>query len=306
MGAMAETALLLGVGFLLRKTRLLSDAVASGCMEFMIKISMPAQIIASAASISFDTDTLRDTLIVILISLLGYIAGGALGFAASRALRLSAGERASAICTIAFKNIMFMGLPVCTALLGPESVFYAMFPLILFNILMFGFGVPLYSQGRAKGLSAAAKNPALICCALMLLLIAFQIRLPSAVQSALSRLGGASTPVSLVIMGMMLADGDMSAILKNRIPWVVSALSLAAIPLFTLGMALLFKPGMEAAAVLLTLSVLPSGTLNVIVAKQYGEYGELTSLIVLHTMLASLVALPLGLPLLLRAIGYWG
>ncbi len=306
MGVMTEIALLLGVGFVLRRARLLPDSVQAGGMEFMMKIAVPAQILASAASVAFSAETLRSVLLILLISLLGYVANGALGFAAGKALRLSAGERAGAMGTIMFKNLMFMGFPVCAALLGPESIFYAMFPVILFNVVMFSYGVSLYSQGSAKALPSIAKNPALICCAAMLLMIAFGIRLPDIVQSALGRLAGASTPVSLVIIGMMLADGDLSAILKNRIPWVVSALSLVVFPLITLGMVLLLKPGMDAAAVLLTFSVLPSGTLNAIVAKQYGASGELVSLIVLHTMLASLVVIAFGLPLLLRAIGYWG
>ncbi len=303
---MAEIMLLIAIGFVMRRARFLSDAVQAGCMEFMMKIAVPAQMLASAASISFNADTIRDTLLILLISLLGYIVSGALGFGASRALRISADDRSAAVGTIMFKNVLFLGLPICSAILGPEKVFYAMFPIILYNIIMFSFGVSLYSQGRAKGLSAIVKNPALISCAVMLLLIAFQIRLPNAVQSALSRLSGASTPLSLVIIGIMLADGDISAILKNRIPWVVSALSLIIFPLITLGMVLIIKPGADAAAVLLTLAVLPSGTINAIVAKQYGESGELVSLIVLHTTLASIPVISFGLPMLLRAIGYWG
>ncbi len=305
MGAMAEIALLLGVGFVLRKARFLSDAVQAGCMELMIKIVVPAQVLASAASVVFNADIIRDTLLLILLTLLGYIVSGALGFAASRALGLSNEERAGTMGTLMFRNT-FMGLPICIALFGQESLFYAMFPVVLFNIVMFSFGVSLYSQGRTKGLSAIAKNPSLICCAIMILLVAFQVRLPVAVQSTLSRLVDAAIPISLIVVGMMLADGDMSAILKNRIPWAVSALSLIIFPLLMLLLILLIKPGMDAAAVLLTFSVLPSGAINPVIAKQYGTGAELVPLIVLHTMLASLVVIPFGLPLLLQAIGYWG
>ncbi len=303
LGATGEIALLLGVGFVLRRARLLSDAVAAGGMEFIAKIAIPAQILAFAASVSFSAETMSGAFMILLISLLGYAASGALGFLMSRLLHFSAEERAAAVGSAMFKNIMYMGFPLCSALLGPESVFYAIIPVILYYFLMFSFGVSLYSQGRVKGASLK-NNPALICSALMLVMAAFQIRPPAIIQGTLKSLASVATPLSLVIIGMILADGDIAAVLKKRALWAASGFSLAVIPLLTLLFTLIFKPGRDAAAVLLTLSVLPGGAVNVIVAKQYGAGGETASQAVLHSTLVSLLVIPFGLPLLLQAVGY--
>lgn len=299
---MLEIVILMGVGYILRKAGALSDALQSGCSEFLMKIAVPALVLSSAATAQFTPETLRQSAMVLLISALGYAINFALGHVAGRALRLPESERVAVTGALMFRNVVFMGYPVCQAMLGPQSLFYAALCSVLYNALMFSFGVSLYSRGRSKEQGKVLRNPALICSLIMIAMLTFGIRFPSVVAKSVSRLADVCTPISLVIIGMILADGDLGAVLRKRTPWVASGLALLVYPLITLIMVLAIKPGTMAASVMLTLSVLPAGTMNVIIAKQYGNAGEESSHVVLHTMLASLAVIPLVLPLLLGMI----
>lgn len=304
---MVEIFLLLFTGFVLRKTKVLGDNVQTGCMDFLMKISVPAQILSAAASFSFTKETIRSVLLLVVILIAGYLAAILLTTGAGKLLKLPKDERIILSGTVVFKNMAFMGFPVCISILGSWSIFYAVFGMAIFNLFMWTYGISMYAGERSLKLKKLVTNSAMICCVVMILLAATGIRLPDIIQETLSVTGNTCTPLSLIIIGMMLADSDLLTILKKPLLWLVSGLTLVVYPLIMLGMVLLLKPGREAAQVLMVLSVLPSATLNPIVAAQYGANGKLASFAVMHTMLLSLVTIPIFVPLLLRivnGIGY--
>ena len=103
---------------------------------------------------------------------------------------------------------------------------------------------------------------------------------------------------------MMLADSDLKALLHKPLLWLISGLSLAAFPLLMLALTLVLRPGLEASAVLVTLACVPAATLNPIVARQYGADSNLVSFSVMHTMLLSLITMPIFISLFLSVLGY--
>ena len=139
-----------------------------------------------------------------------------------------------------FSNAGYMGLPLQQAILGDEGVFYCTAYIIVFNIIMWTYGVVNIS-GNKKELSVKRLlvNPGVIAVTVGLLIFLLQIPVPSMVVDAVGHVASLNTPVPMILVGYYLAQADIPAALRDGRSYLCLALRLVVMPLAFLGILLL-------------------------------------------------------------------
>ena len=198
--------------------------------------------------------------------------------------------RAAMTSLISFPNATFLGLPLCQALFGQIAVLYNCAVVIAFNVLFFLVQMPLFT-GEKMSLKAMLTVPTISTFALLAMLL-LGIHWPAPVQTAVSGIGGMITPLSLIIIGVMLSENDLLAIFREKAVYLVMLLRNFLIPAVAM-LALMCVP-MDAQSKLCVLVYLacPCATLTTIYSIQTDTRPELCARAVLFSTVCFAVSLP--------------
>ncbi|MCL2417614.1 MAG: AEC family transporter, partial [Bacteroidales bacterium] len=155
-----------------------------------------------------------------------------------------------------------------------------------FSILTFTFGVRMFDNApRDFNLKKLLiRNPVLIATAVGYIFFVSGLRLPTVLEEGVSLIGGITTPISMILLGIYLARQSIKN-LDLRLLFPV-ALKLVLIPLVT-WLALRWVVSNQLMfAVIVTLMAMPPAALAAIFAEQYGADSFSTAkFVVLGTIL---------------------
>ena len=131
---------------------------------------------------------------------------------------------------LVFTNLAFMGIPIIQALYGVEGVAMLSMFLLVFNFLVFTYGVMLLDGSGDINLRQLV-NPGVISALIALFFGLTGWRLPDPVESALASIGSINTPMAMMIIGASLAHSDIRAAFTNPRLYRVSFLRLIVMPI---------------------------------------------------------------------------
>jgi len=201
-----------------------------------------------------------------------------------------------------YANTAYMGFPVMLMLFGTESLVPVTLASILTVCVLFASAIvlieigshserrPLALAGKVAG--SLARNPLLIAPVLGALWGATGLSLPAAAETFLKLLGGAASPLALVVIGLFLAERRPVTKAEAGAALLLSGVKLAIHPALTwaLATALHVPPKLTLMAVLL--AAMPTGTGPFMLAEHYRLPAVVTSAVILVSTLAALLTLP--------------
>jgi len=196
---------------------------------------------------------------------------------------------------VTYPNCTFLGLPLCRALFGDIAVLYNAVALVAFNILFFTWQYAMFT-GKKFNIRNLITPPT-VSTAILLVMLALGLRFPSPVETVVASTGAIVSPLSLIIVGVMMSENSLLSILKERRAYVITLVRNLLIP-FVIMLALRFLPLDSAARLcLLVLLACPCATLTTIYAIQNDMEPELAA----HSVLMSTMFFALTLPLIVFA-----
>lgn len=197
-----------------------------------------------------------------------------------------------------FANVGFVGIPVVKALLGDDKLIYVAVFILEYNILIYTYGTFVLQKtagsGENTGFCLASLKPLLnmgtLACAATLLVFLSGITLPSPLADSLQMLANATTPLSLIVIGVSLGiQGHLLSLFTSFRRYLFCLWKLLLIPLA--GTWLLRRlPISEALCqTYMIMMAMPCGNLTLMLVKQYGlPEEEGASTIILSTLLSML------------------
>ncbi len=219
--------LLAGVGFLLFKGGKISSEGSKSLGNILLCAVLPCVIIRG-----FLVERTTERMAGLLISLLGAAVILAVCIVISRVVFH---HDPVAAFGAAFSNPGFFGIPLITAAIGSDNVFYIAAFIGFLNLLQWTYGVSLMTGKRgAIRLSALLKAPFFIAIIIGLLLFFTELPLPSLLTDGLSAVAGLNTPLAMFTVGVYLAQADIRKMLCNFRLYAVSAVRLIMIPVLCL------------------------------------------------------------------------
>ena len=106
-------------------------------------------------------------------------------------------------------------------------------------------------------------------------------------------MGEATTPISMIIIGMIIAGSNMKFIVANKDIWFTIAVRMIVIPAISVVLFWLFGLSGMTAKVVLIRAACPTAAITSVFAIRYGHDENVAAGAVVLTTLASIVTLPL-------------
>ncbi|HET7615595.1 MAG TPA: AEC family transporter [Bacillales bacterium] len=193
------------------------------------------------------------------------------------------------ILSTAFMNSGNYGVPVVLFAFGQHGFSYAVMYFVLQAMIMYSFGVYYAARGKAGILSAIRSvfaMPATYAFVVGLLVKGFHIPIPDSAFSVIDLVGSAAIPCVMVVLGMQLAEIEISGFRWGKITYA-SILRLVVSPLIAWVLTLIIPMDPMLAKVLIVLSAMPSAATTTMFAVQFKSEPRLVSSITLVTTLLS-------------------
>ncbi len=278
------------LGFFLGKKGVLKEEGARTLSDLALYLATPCVII-NAFQRPFSWEMLGQLGIAMAVSAAIHGIGILIG---SLVYRGSAPRSRVLRLAVALSNAGFMALPLQQAILGDDGVFYGTAYIVMFNLVLWSYGVAVMDrEGGGLSWKKALINPGTVGVAFGLLLFFLPFDLPYILSAPVSYLAALNTPLPTLFIGYCLSKVDFRRSLKEGAYYGAMALRLVAVPGLSLG--LMYLAGLRGT---LLVSMTIAGCAPVaagvpmFTARFRGDREGAANLVALST-LASLVTMPI-------------
>jgi len=223
--------LMMALGFLLVKAHLLKAEDSRVLSVIVIYLVIPCVILKSF-QIEFTEEIRNGFLLAVGVAVAVNFVLMALTRLYAKWLGLNPVERAS----IMYGNTGNLIVPLVMSVLGDEWVIYASAFMFVQLVFLWTHANCLIGGGRGISWKKLFTNVNLIAVAVGLLLLVAGIRLPPLLLETFGQLSGTVGPLSMMMIGMLLADVNWKRVLTGKRLYFVTALKMAVTPLLILAL----------------------------------------------------------------------
>ena len=194
-----------------------------------------------------------------------------------------------------FNNSANLGFPLAVFAFGESILPYAVVLFLVQSISMFTFGFMIYERRFSP--QHLFKNPIIIAMSIGLFLYIFQLHLPAMILPGVKLLSEVAIPLTLVTLGVKLAEANWSHWRDGL--WGAVLRPLSGLPFGLLAIWLIPMPDNLKPLVIL-FSVLPPAVLNAPLAARYGQEPEKVASMVMVGNLLTVLYIPVVFYVLLN------
>lgn len=310
--SVAEIVIVIALGFWLRNSGRLGDEFKGNISFIIMNIALPASIFVSV--LKYLT---RDTLASLSGGLVFAFGSFALSYIVAwlmtKILKIRKGRRGTFINMFANANTIFIGLPLNMALFGTKSLPYFLVYYVMNTISTWAIGVffissddPTVDKSEKKDFNWKKLLPApLVGFLVSLVFLLLAIPIPDWITKTLDMVGGIVTPMSLIYIGIILADAGLKSIRFDRdTVWALVGRFIFApaimIGLITLGSSTGHGlPNLEASTLIIQAAAPGLAVLPILVDQSHGVVDYATNLVTTSTVLFVVVV-----PILMQVINF--
>ena len=293
--------ILIVIGYICGKTGVVTSEGKKVLSNFLIKAIVPAMIVNAYLNMEFNPQILTNLLQAFGLSF------GSIFFAmlVSWMLlwKMKTPNKKVLWFAWSYSNAAYMGFPLVKGLFGDEGMLYASAFATVFNIVVWSIGYAIMS-GESNGkkiVNTVIKSPVTCSVVVGLLLYLCRIPVPEILKQPIRMIGETTTPISMIIIGVMIAESKLKSILVNKEIWLTVVVRLGLIPTLTFGLFYLFGIGGMVGSVILIQAASPTAATTSVLAAQFNHNESIGAGTVVITTICSIVTLTvfaLLLPLL--------
>ena len=289
--------LIILVGVYAAKKRIITKEINKGLTNILLKITLPCLVVSSFI---FDlSDELKDNIIrcfiysplVLIISIvISYIL-----------LIPIKGEKKIIIqFANVFSNCGFIGFPIVFSIYGNEGVIYASIFNLFFTAFLWTYGVILFNgKMKREDIKKVLLNPAIVAVFIGLIIMIFGFNIPSVLSSTLDLVGNMTSPLSMIIVGVILGNAKIISYLKDKTIYYSAFLKLIIMPCILILISKLLKDTSLVIKTLIIVTAMPAAAMTSILAESFDKESEYSAVIVFITTLFSVITFPILLNFIL-------
>lgn len=276
------------LGLLLSRRGMITEQGSRDLSNVLLYAVIPCVILRSYMS-EFSTEKLRAMGLSALIAVIAFAASIAVAY-------LTCGTRHRIEnFAVAFGNAGFIGIPLVTAVFGPEAAFYVVSFSTFANLLQWTYGIVIISgKKETMNLRMVFVNPVFISMVIGIALFVLQPTLPTVVTGTIGYIADGNTVLAMIILGYYLSKVQLRGLFADVRLYLFSALRLLVVPAVTILVFLPF-PFARGEITLITLiaAATPIASSTAIFAQKFDQdYRQAVSYVCLSTFL-SVATLPL-------------
>ncbi|MBX9135934.1 MULTISPECIES: AEC family transporter [unclassified Clostridium] len=289
--------LIMLIGVYGSKRKIITPTINKGLTNILLEISLPCLVVSSFI---FDmNDDLKSNIIkcfiyspisLIITMIVSYIA----------LYPIKSDKKIIMQFANVFSNCGFVGFPIIYSIFGNEGIIYASIFNMFFTIAVWTYGVMLFNGNiDKKDLKKVLLNPSIIAVIIGLIIMIFKINIPDVLYSTLELVGGLTSPLSMIIIGVILGNANILKYLKDYTIYYSSLLKLILLPCILILVSRIINDTSMVSKTLIIITAMPAAAMTSILAENFDKEKEYSAVIVFITTLIFLVTFPMLLKFIL-------
>ncbi len=293
------------VGYFLAKIHWIDGTLSSALSRLVVNVFNPFLILSSVfgESISETGTVFWQNLFLVGIFYVALFVVGLL-----LVLILRPGRAASPIYRLMtlLPNCGFMGIPVVSALLGREYVIYVSIYMLVYNVILYTYGIHLVRKsaaglvpdGQRGGDSLREKfrkifcNVGIVASLLALVVFFLGIPVPGNIKRLCEYMGNPCVPLSMMLIGCSIAYASLGNMLKGLRIYGFLLIRMLLVPMAGAFLVHFLPLDDVISKLFIIMLAMPAGSMVVLVAEEYkGDADTASAGVVLSTLL-SIVTIP--------------
>ena len=280
----------IGAGYLADRLGYLGPEVNQKLSKVILNITSPALIISSVAKQETLPD-IRELLSVLAVAAVFYTLEFAFAFVVPRLVGGTPKQIGVWRFVLCFPNVGYIGFPLVTALFGAKGLFYAVILVLPFNLLNYSLG-PLMLSGKIRFNWKQFLTPCIITSVLALVIALYRIRLPHMIGEMAALVGDVTIPLSLLVLGALLAGLPAGQVFASGRLWALSAVRLLVLPAVLSFLLRLLNADPFVMSIAVLQIAMPVAVNGSMLCLEFGGDEETMARITFLTTLLSIITLP--------------
>lgn len=312
IGSMGSLVLVTLIGYVAARVGFLTSDVRPKLSALIFNVILPCTILASVGEVDSSAGTEQITWSFVLGTALFFVMLVA-AVLACLALRAPRDERPLYLFMGVLTNTGFIGFAVLESLFGAGSVFLGSIFIAVSNVFLYSIGVGVLTSGgekndeknvasvrsfRMAGVLKNVLNVPMVASVIALVVFFSDVPLPGPVAQAVDMVGGATSPLAMMLVGLAIAEADLLRVLGNGRLWGFSAIRFLLVPAACYLLLAPVVPDPLSLGVFIVMLAMPTGSMAAAIASTYGRPGELLSQGTIVSTIASFVIVPVLMALM--------
>ena len=300
--------MLMGVGFVCRRVKLLGEASLKGMVDLLILVVTPCLIVHAFQAHPFEPRLLAGLGWAFALAALA----PAIGMAAAYLVVRDRDVRTRSVlrCAIVFSNAGFMGIPLEQAVLGDGGVFYGIVYVVVFNLFMWSWGLRtmmndelrITNEGRGHSKLAIRNsqflkmivNPGTVGLALGAPFFFLSVKLPAVIAVPVHHMANLNTPLAMIVIGYSLMGARFDKVVRVGALYGATAVRLVVCPLLAIAALYPFRHSLDRNMMLATViaASAPVAAMVAMFAAKFDRDVDVSVAVVSGTTLLSILTMP--------------
>lgn len=303
LSAIFSLLLVILLGWTLRRTGFLSDTLSTGLIRLLYYVGLPALLFRKISSVG--PDAIADPNLFIAVHVTLFVVP-LLAWGLARLFREERSRLAVSVLLADRSNNVFMGIPVVTAVMGPDGAagisLYLAVGLVAYYLFSMAWAqFALSGEVSLKGLSGVVrslvKNPLVLACLLGISVSILGLGdLPAWLDLFLGNLGSMASGLALLALGASLRIEHPLASLRSAWRDTLFRLFLHPAVMWVAFRFLPVDPVVERAVILAT--AMPSAVNNFVLARGMGMDHRYAGEVIAASTVLSAISIPIWLHIL--------
>ena len=314
IGSMGSLVLVTLIGYVAARAGFLTSEVRPKLSALIFNVTLPCTILASVGEVDSSAGTEQITWSFVLGAALFFVMLAAAALACL-ALRVPRDERPLYLFMGVLTNTGFIGFAVLESLFGGGSVFLGSIFIAVSNVFLYSIGVGVLTSGgekdgeksdekngeknvasvrsfRLAGILKNVLNVPMVASVIALVVFFSDVPLPGPVAQAVDMVGGATSPLAMMLVGLAIAEADLRRVLSNGRLWGFSAIRFLLVPAVCYLLMAPVVPDALSLGVFIVMLAMPTGSMAAAIASTYGRPGELLSQGTIVSTISSFAIVP--------------
>ena len=292
--------LYIGIGFVLRRSKLLPENTAKSLSLLETFVFLPALIFNNLSSnVQIEKMTTYSVMVLSGATFLFAVLLVAKVFTKIFSKGRPADEYGTYMYMFAFANYGYVGYPVIEGVFGPGMLTSMILFAVPFTFAIYTYGAILLSNdGKSKKLKIPPKMIPILCALALGVIVGLTgVKLPTVVTGMTGALKGCMSPVAMIMTGFVLGSLNFKQIFTSARAYAVSIVRLVVIPVVFIGALLLLRvfvdiPG-ELMIIPLFIASMPIGLNAVIFVEASGRDSTDNARMCFVSYILSLITVPI-------------
>ncbi len=283
--------LIMLIGVYGKRKNIINEEINIGLRKILLEITLPLLVINSF-SFDFQDEMKRNILIAFIYSIAFFIIATIISYIFL--IPIKGDKKRILHFANVFSNCGFIGFPVINNLYKAEGMVYGSIFNMVFTIFLWTYGIIIFSNKiNKKNIKKVFSNPSIVAVYIGISMMLLNIKPPSFILESMKMVGNMTTPISMIIVGGILAKVKVKDLFKEVSIYYGAIIKLILIPLTLYIIKLFLKDNSTIINTIIILQAMPAAAMTSIFAANFNKEKEYSAVVVFLSTLLSIISIPL-------------